>query len=123
MGLIVSTLVLPLLESPDLPFPIPDEYLPLISAMIVFKAVISTVNFALILCALAIYYNIYRAMRTRFTLGLLMMIIALMMNAFTSNPLLQFRFGGQFIGLGPLTFLPDVFTTITLIVLLYISLE
>ncbi len=105
------------------PFDIPVQFLPTIALFSTVKTVVSSINMALILLTLAVYVGIYRRIRSKFTIGLILMLLVLLMHALTSNPLLQFGFGYQFIGLGPLSIMPDIFTTIALVVLFYLSLE
>lgn len=105
------------------PFEIPPEFLPSIALFMTLKIVVSSVNMALILLTLAVYADIYRRIKSKFTMGLILMLLVLLMHALTSNPLLQYGFGYQVIGFGPLIILPDVFTMIALLVLFYLSLE
>ncbi len=88
------------------------------------KAFVSTLNILLIMVLLWNYLSIYREMPNRFTLSLTIFSLALLLYALSSNPLvthlLGFRRG---VGLGPFTFLPDIFAAVAVIVLLYQSYE
>ena len=123
LGIILSGIFLANITSADFPFEIPAEFMPVIIVFVTLKTVVSLVNMALLFLILAIYVDIYRKIKTRFTAGLLLMILVLLMQALTSNPLLQFRFGFPVIGFGPFSIIPDLFTTVALIVLLYLSFE
>jgi hypothetical protein len=87
------------------------------------KIVISFVNVFLILSLLVIYVDIYRAVRSRFTVGLIVTIVALLVYAITSNPILQLFLGYPISGPGPFLFIPDIFTALAAGVLIYLSLE
>ncbi len=93
-------------------------------AFLTIKAFVSTLNVLLILVLLSNYLNIYREMPNRFTLSLSIFTLALLLYALSSNPLvttvLGYRHG---IGLGPFTFLPDIFASVAVIVLLHQSYE
>ncbi|MEF8874863.1 MAG: hypothetical protein V5A88_09390 [Candidatus Thermoplasmatota archaeon] len=83
-------------------------------------------SFTLILLAVLLwnYISIYREMPNRFTLSLIIVSLALLLYALFSNPfvplILGFKHG---IGLGPFTFLPDLFAATAVTVLLYQSYE
>ncbi len=87
------------------------------------RAVISTVNIALVLMLLFIYLDIYRKTRAQFTAGLVIFSLVLLLYTITSNPFMQRIFGFRAFGLGPFAMLPDIFAFIALLILLYLSLE
>jgi tellurite resistance protein TehA-like permease len=87
------------------------------------KTAISFINIGLIIPLFVIYAGIYRRMRSSFTLGLLAVIFALGMYAVTSNPLLVSILGGHAEYIGGSQIVPDICTTVALIVLIQISLE
>lgn len=87
------------------------------------RAVISTVNIALVLILLFTYLDIYRRTRAQFTAGLVIFSLVLLFYTITSNPFIQRIFGFRAFGLGPFAMLPDIFTFIALLILLYLSLE
>jgi small-conductance mechanosensitive channel len=87
------------------------------------KIVISFVNIFLVLSLLVIYVDIYRALRSRFTVGLIVTILALLVYAITSSPILQLFLGYPISGPGPFLFIPDIFTAIAASLLIYLSLE
>jgi tellurite resistance protein TehA-like permease len=87
------------------------------------KTVISFINLGLIIPLFLIYLGIYRKMRSSFTLGLMAVIFALGMYAVTSNPLLIGLLGGRTGDIGIFQIIPDLCTTVALIILVRISLE
>ena len=123
LGSILSILFLEHFSGSEFPFPIPVEYLPSIRFLLGLKTVISFVNMSLILLMLGIYVDLYRKIKTNFTAGLLLLIIVLLLNAFTSNPLLFLSFEGGVISPSMRFIIPDALTTIALTVLFYLSLE
>ena len=121
IGIILSPIVL---RPPEItPGPRPPEGNFLLILLSAAKTIISFVNIVLILTLFGLYYRIYSEVRSRFTLGLLLLISVLLMYAITSNPLVHILFGYYTYGLGPFTVIPDIFTTIALIVLLDLTLE
>lgn len=87
------------------------------------KTVISFINIGLIVSLFVIYAGIYRKMRSSFTLGLMAVIFALGMYAVTSNPLIVSLLGGRTGDIGLFQIIPDICTTIALVILVRISLE
>jgi hypothetical protein len=87
------------------------------------KTVVSTVNVALLVFLLVTYVGIYLKTRSEFTIGLIILSIALLLNALASNPILIWAFGFRLFGLGPFALLPDLFTFAALAVLLFLSIR
>jgi len=87
------------------------------------KTAISFINVGLIIPLFAIYAGLYRRMRSSFTLGLLTVIFALGIYAFTSNPLIVSLLGDRTGDIGLFQIIPDLCATIALIILIRISLE
>jgi len=101
------------------PYYIPGDY----EFFYVAKAVISSVNAAILIFLIFTYYTIYRKTRSAFTIGLLIFAIVFLLYALASNPLIVLAFGFQMFGLGPFALLPDVFTLAALMVLVYLSFK
>ncbi len=83
-------------------------------------------SFTLILLAVLLwnYLSIYWEMPNRFTLGLLIFSFALLLYAVFSNPFIPLILGFKHgVGLGPFTFLPDLFAAVAVTILLYQSYE
>lgn len=99
--------------------PNPDE----LAEYIMIRTIVSTVNIGLSICLLIVYAGIYLRTRAQFTFGLVILAATLLLYAVTSNPLLLmllwFRPHGFFSIMG----LPELFTTVAVIVLLYLSLK
>jgi hypothetical protein len=87
------------------------------------KTAISFINIGLIIPLFIIYAGIYRRMKSSFTLGLMMVIFALGMYAIASCPLIISLAGGRTGDIGLFQILPDLCTTIALVILIRISLE
>lgn len=87
------------------------------------KTAISFINIGLIIPLFVIYAGIYRKMKSSFTLGLMAVIFALGMYAVTSNPLVVGTFGGRIGDIGLFQIIPDLCTTVALLILVRISLE
>ena len=87
------------------------------------KTILSTINATLVVFLLATYVDIYKKLRSEFTIGLIIFSLTLFFYALSSNPLLQGLFGYRAFGLGPFAMLPDMFTTLALGVLMYLTLK
>ena len=93
-----------------------------IESVVRIKLFVTTLNVVVLLVLLWNYIAVYRDLPNRFTLSLLLFTVALLLYAISSNPLLPillgFRHGTT---LGPFVFIPDVFASVAVIVLLYQS--
>ena len=87
------------------------------------QTILSSINATLLVFLLGTYLDMYRKLKSEFTVGLILFSVTLLMYALTSNPLLQWVFGYQAFGLGPFAMLPEMFTTIALAVMLYLTLK
>ena len=87
------------------------------------KTVVSTVNVTLVIILLLTYIDIYRRIKSNFTVGLIIFSMILLLYTLTSNPIMQWLFGFSAFGLGPFVMLPDLFTCIALSILLYLSIK
>lgn len=86
------------------------------------KVFFSTFTSVLLLVLLTMYARIYRNLPNRFTMSLLLFTVSLTLYALTANPLIALLFGFKPPGgLGPFTFLPDMFASVSVIILLYQS--
>lgn len=86
------------------------------------KLFVSTFNVVVLVALVATYAAVYRSMPNQFTLSLILFSLALLLYALTSNPIVHVLLG--FRGsplLGPFTFIPDVFASVAIVVLLYQS--
>jgi hypothetical protein len=87
------------------------------------NTVVSTVNVTLSVFLLITYVGIYRRTRSEFTIGLIIFSLVFLLNAIASNPFVISAFHFRPIGLGPFALLPDLFSFVALVVLLYLSLK
>jgi len=87
------------------------------------KTVFSTLNATLLAFLLALYAEMYVKRKVEFTLWLVIFCSVLLLNALTSNPILQWAFGFFPFGLGPFAMLPDLFTFVALAILLYLTMK
>lgn len=93
-----------------------DPYVPV-------RTFFALINIGLIVPLFYIYVKIYRRMPNQFTLGLLLVILSLLLYAITAGPFMTHLLGLHSFNEGPFQFLPSLFATIALIVLVKISLE
>lgn len=87
------------------------------------KTVLSTINATLLVFLMITYIDIYKKLKSEFTIGLIIFSMILLLYALVSNPLMQNIFGYIGIGLGPFAMLPDLFTCLALVVLLYLTMK
>jgi len=87
------------------------------------NTVVSTINATLSVFLLAAYVELYRKTPSGFTLSLIMVSTALLLSALTFNPYILWVFHFRGSGLGPFAILPGLFTSVTLVVLLYLALK
>jgi hypothetical protein len=93
-----------------------------VETMVRIKLFVTTLNTVVLLALLWNYVTVYRDIPNQFTLGLLLFSVALLLYSVTSNPLLPLILGFQHgTTLGPFVFLPDIFASIAVIILLYQS--
>jgi hypothetical protein len=85
------------------------------------KSILTTVNMAFALILMAGYIRLYTEVKSKFTLGLLFMMMSLFIYAATSNPLVHAVSGFCLSGLGPFTMIPDIFAAAALGILVYLS--
>jgi hypothetical protein len=87
------------------------------------KTVVSSINVVFLIFLMVTYIDIYRKTKSEFTIGLMIFSLVLLLYAFSSNPLIHRIFGFRMYGLGPFTMLPDLFTCVALIILLYLTIK
>jgi len=93
-----------------------------IETIVRIKLFVATLNTVVLLALLWNYVTVYRDIPNQFTLSLLLFSVALLLYAISSNPLLPLVLGFRHgTALGPFVFLPDIFASIAIIVLLYQS--
>ncbi|MBS7629710.1 hypothetical protein KEJ23_07100 [Candidatus Bathyarchaeota archaeon] len=87
------------------------------------KTVISTVNVTLLAFLLATYIDIYRRVKSSFTIGLIIFCVVLLLYAFSANPIVHMLFGFRATMLGPFAMLSDLFACVALTVLLILTFK
>ena len=87
------------------------------------NSVFSTLNATLLVSLLILYVKIYVKRKIEFTLWLAIFCSVLLLDALTSNPIVQWVFGFRPFGLGPFAMLPDLFTFVASIILLYLTIR
>lgn len=101
------------------PGPIPGD----IELYYAAETVFSTLDATLLVILLALYIEIYVKRKVEFTLWLAIFCSVLLLDALTSNPIIQWLFGFRPFGLGPFAMLPDLFKFAALAILLYLTLK
>ncbi|MEF8775662.1 MAG: hypothetical protein V5A43_04060 [Haloarculaceae archaeon] len=92
--------------------------------LVLVKVFLATFNLVVLLALGWSYLSLYRDLPNRFTGSLLLVTGALFLYALASNPVISLAFGYRGdIGLGPFTFLPDLFAAVAVTVLLYQSYQ
>jgi len=95
---------------------------PRLALLVLVKLLVTTFNVVVLLALTGTYVAVYRDLPNRFTLSLVLFSVALLLYAVTSNPLFPLVFGFRGgVGLGPFTFIPDLFASVAIVVLLYQS--
>jgi hypothetical protein len=123
LGALIGSLYAPAPPHSDRPPHIPDIEQDSHNYLMVMKTTITMINIALSLILIALYFKIYDEVRSDFTIGLIVVMFALLIYSVTSNPLLLSMFGYRGFGMGPFMIIPDMFSTISLATLLYLSLK
>jgi len=85
------------------------------------KTFISVVNAVLLIYLIYSYVSFYNEIKSQFSLGLIVMALALFAYTISDNPLFQMFFGLRGAGLGPFNIIPSMFTLIAVLVLIYLS--
>ena len=126
LGLVTLAVLLGLLLTilyPPPPLPTPNPHVGDGAWDYGVQTVISMVNVTLLLAILYIYVGIYREIKSIITIGQMLVMLAFLAFAITSNPVVQLAFGFRAEGLGPFAMIPDMFAAIALAILLEMSLE
>jgi len=109
---------------PRPPFDVDPEDIPkirkLLATYFMGKTITSIVNSVLLLYLLLVYYGIYSNTKSQFSLGLMVMSVALITFTVSSSPLFHWMFNRRLL-FGVFNFIPDMFTTVAAVVLIYLS--
>lgn len=87
------------------------------------KTVISSVNLTLVIILLGTYVSLYKKTKSEFVTGLIVFALVLLLYTLVSNPIVVYLAGFRAFGLGPFAMLPDLFASLALGVLLYLTLK
>jgi len=85
--------------------------------------ILSTVSIVLLCSLLFVYIKIYRETKANFTFGLIVVLLALLVQSIVTSPLVYGALGQESGGLGTFILLADLFKIIAFSVFLYLSLE
>ena len=86
------------------------------------RLIIGFVNTALLLYLLILHIDVYRATKSNFSLSLILFSFTLILYTITNNPVLIWMTGFQQRSITQVfNFVPDVFTTVASIILIYLS--
>ncbi|UWG48692.1 Uncharacterized protein HSRCO_2428 [Halanaeroarchaeum sp. HSR-CO] len=126
LGAILASAVITTVAAPNVRGPGmgPGMIGPEMALFVQIRLFISTFNVLVLLALTASYLGLYRDLPTRFTGSLLLFSVALLLYALSASPAIQLLFGFRGgTGLGPFTFLPDLFASVAVVVLLYQSYQ
>jgi len=87
-----------------------------------FDVVLSTVGIVFLVALLVVYLRTYAQTRARFALGLVVVLLALLVESVLSSPLVYGAFGQASDGLGTFLAAADAFKVVAFAVFLYLSL-
>lgn len=83
---------------------------------------VTTFNLVLLLALTGSYVSLYRDLPNRYTRSMLVLSLALLLYALSSNPYVSLLFGfAPRPDLGPFVFLPDLFVGLAIVVIFYQS--
>lgn len=86
------------------------------------KLFVATFNLVLLVILMGTYISLYRDIPNKYTRSLIVLSFALLLYAVTTNPFTHILFGFRpDLGLGPFTYLSDIFVGLAIIVLFYQS--
>lgn len=84
---------------------------------------LTTIEMVLLFSLVVVYLKIYSATRANFSLGLLIVLFALLVHSILSYPITVNQIGPVVLGSGAFFPYPDIFTIFAYAVFLYLSLE
>lgn len=88
-----------------------------------YDVILSTVGITLLLALLVVYGRVYGDTKANFSLGLIVVLLALLFQSILTSPLVFGVFGQTSDGLGIFLALADIFKVVAFAVFLYLSLE
>jgi hypothetical protein len=91
--------------------------------VLILHTILSTVSIALLVALIVIYVRVYAATGARFSLGITVVLFALMLQALIQYPPFLVGYGPFGEGQAPFLSSADVFTIVAYTIFLYLSLE
>ncbi len=88
-----------------------------------YGVILSTVGIVLLVALLVVYSRIYADTKANFALGLVIVLLALLLQSVLTSPLVFTAFGQTSDGLGTFLAFADLFKIVAFTVFLYLSLE
>lgn len=85
------------------------------------KTAITFVNMTISMMLILIYTRLYKETKSEFTMGLIVVMASFFVYALMSCPLIPYLLGMRPFGTGIFAMIPDMFATVALFTLLYIS--
>lgn len=90
---------------------------------LIISSAVASINMVIASILIILYYQVYKEVKSEFTLGLIIVMFSLLLYAIFANPLTHAIFGFRAFGLGVFSIIPHVFATIAMSILLYLSLK
>lgn len=105
-------------RTPPFPFGPPE----LLVALVRIQLFVTTFNLIVLVLLIRSYVSLYRGLPNKYTRSMLVLSVALLLYALTSNPYVAALFGfSPGVDLGPFLFIPHVFVGVGIVVLFYQS--
>jgi len=102
----------------------PDRFFLLsIQRALQLHVILSTIEMVLLFSLVFVYIKIYSVTRANFSMGILIVLFALLLHSILSFPLTVDQIGPVLLGSGAFFPYPDMFTIIAYAIFLYLSLE
>jgi hypothetical protein len=123
LGLAIGSLLAQVIPTPQYDFGPDSFFLLSIHYALVLHVLLSTLELVLISSLVIVYANVYAETRANFSLGILIVLAALLLHSVFSYPLLVNEVGPVLMGSGLLFPYTDILTVVAYSVFLYLSLE
>jgi hypothetical protein len=123
LGLAIGSLLAQVIPTPQYDFGPDSFFLLSIHYALVLHVLLSTLEVVLLASLVIVYANVYAETRANFSLGILVVMGALLLHSVFSYPLLVNEVGPVLMGSGLLFPYTDILTIVAYSVFLYLSLE
>lgn len=102
----------------------PDRFFLLsIQRALQLHVILSTIEMVLLFALVIVYIKVYSETRANFSMGILIVLFALLVHSILSYPLTVDEIGPVLLGSGAFFPYPDIFTIVAYTIFLYLSLE